>query len=67
MRTTRGEATMSDWLMKASKGRSRIKCVKPAGSGTVKTVHKINSFSAWDERLEPFGKRRKEFGEAESP
>jgi len=33
MRTTRGEATMRDWLMKASPERSRIKCVKPARSG----------------------------------
>ena len=30
MRTTRGEATMSDWLKKASRERSKIKCIKPA-------------------------------------
>jgi hypothetical protein len=31
MRMTKGEAIMSDWLMKALPERSRIKRAKPAG------------------------------------
>jgi hypothetical protein len=31
MRTTKGEAIMKDWLMKASPEQSMIKRVKPAG------------------------------------
>jgi hypothetical protein len=31
MRTTKGEAIMKDWLMKASPERSMIKRVRPAG------------------------------------
>jgi hypothetical protein len=39
MKTRRGEVTMSGWLKKASKGRSMIKCGKPAGSKTLKPRH----------------------------